>query len=283
MATTSPSSGAQRARQALADQLCELRTDAGLTAKDLAEAAGWDRWKVSKIEHATRAPSAADVRTWCRVCGAGDRAEDLVVTLRAVESAYVEWRRLQRGGLRRLHESSVPLYEQTGLMQVYCSQVIPGQLQTPEYAHALLTAITEHHETRNDVDEAVAARMDRQRVLREPGHRSVFVVEEAALRYCIGNAEVMRDQLEHLGRAMVFPSVALLVVPFAVPRRQWTLENFTIYDGEQVRVELLSAQVNITAAHEVAWYVKAFKALAESAVTGAKARRLIAAAADTFS
>ncbi|MPY72494.1 MAG: DNA-binding protein [Alphaproteobacteria bacterium] len=159
---------------------------------------------------------------------------------------------------------------------------MPGQLQTAEYAHALLTAITEHHETRNDVDEAVAARMDRQRILQEPGHRFVFIVEEAALRYCVGGADVMTGQLEHLRSAMSLPSVALLVVPFTVPRRQWALENFTIYDGAHVRVELLSAQVNITAPREVAWYVKAFRTLVESAVTGAKARQFMATAADTF-
>lgn len=278
VAATSPSSSAQQAREALADQLRELRSDAGLTAKALAAATGWDRWKVSKIEHATRAPSVRDVRAWCRACGADELAEDLVATLRAVESAYVEWRRLQRGGLRRLQDASVPLYERTRVMQVYCSHVVPGLLQTAEYAHALLTAITEHHGTRNDVDDAVVARIERQRVLREPGHRFVFVVEEAALRYCVGDDEVMAQQLKHLRSAMSLPSVALLVVPFSVARAQWPLENFTIYDGEHVRVELLSAQVNITAPHEVAWYVKAFGTLTGSAVTGERARDLISAA-----
>lgn len=278
MVTTSPSSSVQRARQALSDRLRELRIDAGLTAKGLAAAAGWERTKVSKIEHAARAPNADDVRTWCRVCGAEDQTADLIASLRAVEGAYIEWKRLQRTGLRRLQESYTEVYARTKLMQAYCSQVIPGPLQTPDYARALLSTISTHHGTPDDVDEAVDERMARQNTLREPGHRFVFLVEEAALYYRVGDAEVMADQLRHLLDAMSLPAVAVLVVPFTAPRRQWTLENFTIFDRQRVQLELLSAQVNITAPGEVKMYASALDTFASMAVVGAKARSLISQA-----
>lgn len=51
----------------------ELRLDAGLTARALAADAGWDRTKVSQIEHARRPPAPQDVRIWCRICGAEGR------------------------------------------------------------------------------------------------------------------------------------------------------------------------------------------------------------------
>lgn len=282
VATTSPSSSAQRARQALGDRLRELRTDAGLTAKALAVGAGWERTKVSKIEHAVRAPNAEDVRVWCRLCGAEDQTDDLIASLRAVEGAYVEWRRVQRTGLRRLQESYVPLYERTRLMQVYCSQVIPGPLQTRDYARALLSAITAHHNTPDDVDEAVEARVARQRILREAGHRYVLVVEEAALRYRVGDIGVMAGQLRHLLDAMSLPAVALLVVPLTAQRTQWTLENFTIFDRAQVQVELLSARVNITAPGEVKMYVDALNQFVKMAIAGPGARALIHAAIDAL-
>lgn len=282
MVTTSPSSSAQRARQALADKLRELRTDAGLTAKAFAATAGWERTKVSKVEHAARAPNAEDVRTWCRVCGAEDQTADLIASLRAVEGAYVEWKRVQRTGLRRLQESYVPLYERTRLMQVYCSQVIPGPFQTRAYARALLSAITAHHNNPDDVDEAVEARLARKSVLREPGHRFVFVVEEAALRHRVGGRDVMTAQLRHLFDVMSLPAVALLVVPFTASRTQWMLENFTVFDGEQVQVELLSARVTITAPGEVKMYLDALDQLAKMAVAGAGARALIQAAIDAL-
>ncbi len=87
------SSSAQQARQILADRLRDLRRDAGLTAIQLAARAGWERTKVSKVEHATRPPSAADIRAWCRVCGADGEVPDLVASLRAAEGMWVEWRR----------------------------------------------------------------------------------------------------------------------------------------------------------------------------------------------
>lgn len=281
---TSPSSSVQAARQDLADRLRELRLEAGLTAKALAAAAEWDRTKVSKIEHATRPPNADDVRTWSEICDASDQADDLVASLRAVEGAYVEWRRLQRTGLRRLQESRMPLFERTHSFRIYCSQVVPGLLQTPEYAHALLTSIATQNGTPDDVAEAVAARLARARVLREGDHRFSFVIEEAALRYQLGDVDTMAGQLGHLLSVMSLPSVSLGVIPFQVPggRPIWTLGNFSMYDEAEVRVELLTAAVTVTAPGEIGAYAKAFAALAEMAVFGAAARSLVTRAIDAL-
>jgi transcriptional regulator with XRE-family HTH domain len=104
------SSSAQQARQALANRLRELRVDADLSAVALAAAAGWDRTKISQIEHARRSPSAGDIRTWCRLCGADDQAEELVESLRAVKGMWIEWQRMERTGLRRSQEAVLPLF-----------------------------------------------------------------------------------------------------------------------------------------------------------------------------
>ncbi|MEV0407260.1 DUF5753 domain-containing protein [Actinoallomurus sp. NPDC050550] len=281
--TTSPSSSVQAARQAIADRLRELRVDAGLTAKALAAAAEWNRTKVSKIEHASRPPSADDIRRWCTVCKADDEATDLVASLRAVEGAYVEWRRLQRTGLRRLQESRVPLYERTRNFRVYCSQVVPGLFQTPAYAGALLSAITTFHGTPNDVEEAVTARMARSHVVRDGDHRFAVLVEEAVLRYQVGGPDTMAGQLHHLLDTMALPSVSLGVIPFEHGgRRIWTLEAFNIFDSERVSVELLSAAVTVTTPGEVELYTKAFSELTEMAVFGTEARALISAAIDAL-
>jgi transcriptional regulator with XRE-family HTH domain len=125
------SSTTQAARQALAGRLRELRVDAGLTAIELAAKLTWHRTKVSRVEHVNRSPSIADVRAWCRACGADAEADDLVAALHTIEDSYVQWRRLERTGLRRLQESHVPLLDRTRLMREYCSQVVPGLLQPP--------------------------------------------------------------------------------------------------------------------------------------------------------
>ncbi|MFC4906220.1 helix-turn-helix domain-containing protein [Actinomadura gamaensis] len=277
----------QAGRRALAARLREIRLDAGIQTKALAEAAGWDRWKVGKIEHAKRSPSVADVRTWCRICHAMDQADDLVGALRSTESAYVTWNRLQRGraGLRRLQESRLALYERTSTDWTYCSQVVPGLLQTRAYVTELLELVSRRSgSSDNDVPGAVTARIDRQRVLRRHGRKFLFLMEEAALHYRIGDPEVMAGQLSHLAdvTASAIPSVALGVIPFSQSRTQWVLENFTVFDGGKVEVEILSALVTISVPGEVSLYLAAFEDLYRSAVFGTEARKLIEVAAGRY-
>jgi transcriptional regulator with XRE-family HTH domain len=275
----SPSSSVQRARQELADRLRELRLDAGLTGRALSNAAGWHEAKTSRIESARQAPSEPDIETWCRICQASREAPDLIAASRAADSMYVEWRRLHSSGMRRTQESRRPLYERTRLFKAYCSTVVPGMFQTPEYAAALLSAITAFQGTPDDVEQAVQARMRRNRVVHSPGHRFAVVIEESVLRYQLGDAEIMAAQLGHLLSILAVPSVSLGVIPFAAPaRRLWTLEAFTIFDDSRVHVELLSAQVTVTAPSEITLYARAFDKLAEQAVYGTHARSLIMAA-----
>ncbi|GAA2608586.1 helix-turn-helix transcriptional regulator [Actinomadura fulvescens] len=273
----------QAARHALADRLREIRVNAGVKSKYLAESAGWDRWKVGKIEHAQRAPSVTDIRTWCRICDAEDQSEDLVAALQAADSAYSTWKRLQRGkgGLRRLQESRLALYEGASTDWTYCSQVVPGLLQTRGYVTELLTLVSRRSGgPDDDVPGAVTARIDRQRVLWRPGRKFLFLVEEAALYYRFGGPEVMSEQLSHLAdiTASAIPSVALGILPFSRPRTQWVLENFTVFDGTKVEVEILSALVTITVPGEVSLYLAAFEDLFRSAVFGDEAGSLIEAA-----
>lgn len=263
----------------MAGRLRELRLDAGLTARALSAAAGWHEAKTSRIESAKQAPSDADIRLWCRACGAEDQAADLIAASRTADSMYVEWRRVNRTGLRRLQESRRDLYERTRLFRVYCSTVVPGFLQTPGYARALMSAITAFRGIPDDVDDAVSARMNRNRILGAAGHHFIMLVEESVLRYRLGDSEVMAAQLGHLLSAMSLPSVSLGVIPLSVSGRQmWTLEAFTVFDDAQVHVELLSAQVTVTVPREVTLYLRAFDKLAELAVYGPEARTVIAAA-----
>ena len=272
----STSSSVQAARQALAQRLREIRLDAGLTGREIAARCGWHPAKTSRLEAAKAVPSDADIRAWCTACEATDRIPDLIAASRSADSMYIEWRRLQRGGLRRLQESRVPLYESTRLFRTYSSHVMPGFLQTPEYATALLSAITEFRGTPNDVAEAVEARMARSDVIRQGRARFVMLIEESVLRYQIGDPAVMAGQLGNLLAAMALPAVSLGIIPFAARARpMWTLEAFTMFDDQRVHVELLAAQVTVTAPGEVALYVQAHAQLLGLAVHGDQARRLI--------
>jgi transcriptional regulator with XRE-family HTH domain len=279
----SPSSSAQAARQAVAHRLRGLRKRAGLTVTELASRCGWHYAKTSRIENARTAPSANDIRAWCRACGAEDEVEDLVAQSLNAESMYTEWRHQVRGGLRRLQEDFVQFMRQTRLFKVYSSTLVPGMLQTHGYAAALLSGIADFREISDDGSEAADARVERSRVMHEPGHRFVLLVEEGVLRHQIGDADAMAAQLGYLLTAGALPSVALGVIPSHTPnRRIRPLETFHIYDDTLVSVELASAELNITQPSEIALYLRAFEQLRELAVYDAQARALILGAIEAL-
>jgi transcriptional regulator with XRE-family HTH domain len=279
----SPSSSVQRAREQLAERLRDIRLDAHLTARALSAAAGWHEAKTSRIESAKKAPSEDDIRTWCRVCGAERAVPDLIAASRSAGSMYTEWRRLQPAGMRRDQENRLPLHERTKVLKAYVGTVVPGFLQTPEYAAALLSAIRDFHGTPDDVADAVAARMQRKRLLQSGNHKYVAILEEAVLRQVIGDAEVMAGQLSYLLQATTLPALSLGVIPFAATGRPvWPLEAFTIFDDTRVYVELLSAQVTVTTPSEIVLYARAFEKLSGLAIYGDEARARITDAIDAL-
>lgn len=273
----SPSSSAQAAREVVAQRLRDLRKGAGLTVTELASRCGWHHAKTSRVENARTAPSATDIRLWCRAAGAQDQAEDLIVQSLHAESMYTEWRHQVRSGLKQLQDSAVQFFHETQLFRVYSSSLVPGLLQTEGYAAGVLGISAQFRDLPvDDSAEAARARVDRSRVIHEPGHRFVFLVEEAALRYQIAETDAMAAQLGYLLTAGAMPQVSLGIIPTAVPvRGQWPRETFHIYDDRMVSVELVSARVKITQPSEIALYLKAFEQMRSMAVYGAEARALI--------
>ncbi|WP_343234018.1 DUF5753 domain-containing protein [Streptomyces sp. SID8364] len=191
---------------------------------------------------------------------------------------YTEWRRVQGRGLRGVQQARTPLYERTQVMRVYSSSVVPGMLQTRAYAAALLSEIARFNRTPDDSLAAADARVERSRIVRRTGRRFPILIEESVLRRRVGSAETMAEQLGYLLQVAALPSVTLGVVPSQAVV-MWPLETFTIFDKEQVGVELLTAAVTITTPSEVAQYLAAHDEFSAGAAHGSAALRLIAQAA----
>ncbi|MFC4905777.1 helix-turn-helix domain-containing protein [Actinomadura gamaensis] len=274
-----PSSSIQQARESLAARLRDIRLDAGLSARALAAACGWHESKCSRIQSGKQALTDADIAAWCAACGADDRtASELVAINRQLDTAYVEWQRVQRGGLKRLQEAVLPLWESTEVFRIYEPGVVPGFFQTPGYASALLGRIADFFSLPDGGDEAATARVERQRLLYSGSRRFAVVIEEAVLRTRLGGPEVMAGQLGHLLDVMALPSVSLSIIPFTTERPLWPVEGFWILDEKQVVIETVSAKITIEQAGELALYRRIFSELSAMAVTGAAARKLITAA-----
>ncbi|MFB6960190.1 helix-turn-helix domain-containing protein [Streptomyces sp. NPDC056309] len=273
----SPSSSAQAAREAVARRLRDLRKEAGLTVVELAERCGWHHSKTSRVENALTGPTAKDIRLWCEATRAADQAEDLIVQSVTAESMYREWRHQVRGGLKQLQESSAQFFRQTELFRVYSSTLVPGLLQTEGYAAGVLHTVARFRGLPvDDSAEAARARVERSRVLHEPGRRLVLLIEQAVLHCQMADEDAMAAQLDYLLTAGALPAVSLGIIPSATSQRtQWPRETFHIYDDKLVSVELVSARVRITQPSEVALYLKAFEQLRSMAVYGTEARQLV--------
>jgi transcriptional regulator with XRE-family HTH domain len=263
--------------------LSEIRRAAGLTGRDLAHLCVWHESKVSRIEHARTAPSSDDIRLWCEHCGVPDETENLVAFLHNVKDMFVEWRRMERTGLKRAQEAVLPLWERTRIFRTYSSWLIPGAVQSGDYTKAVLQAIATRRDLPDDTADAAAVRADRLRLLREGDHRFFVVLEESVLRNVLGGTDVMAGQLGHLIAVASLPSVSLGIIPMGLERDViWPVEDFWIFDQTQVNVELVSGWLTLTQPREIAMYSQAFSDLSDMAVRGAKARALITAAIDAL-
>lgn len=238
---------------------------------------------VSMIEHGRRTISPDHVRLWCQICGASQRrTEELLAEQASVAGTWVTYQQLNRGGLTSAQQSVRDKFENLSLLRAYQIKVIPGLLQTQAYTTEALTMIRREQGVEvNDIADAVAERMDRQRVLRRPDARWVFVLEEPVLRYRPHPVDVHAEQLRHLLNVMHWPSVSLGIIPMSTYRSSMSPdESFDIVDQRLVTVELVSGFLSVTDPAEIEMYVRAWERLFALAVHGDAAAGLIRAAID---
>jgi transcriptional regulator with XRE-family HTH domain len=276
----SSSSSLQAARERLGGQLRELRLAAGLSGRAFAAAAGCQASKVSQVEKAVRPASAADVRLWCRICGASpQRTGELLAEQAAVARLWIAFRDLgRRTGLNATQKLlSGDMWERVRLYRAYQTKVIPGLLQTEAYMTAILASVRrERGLVVDDVAEAVAERIGRHGHLLQPGRQFAFAVEEPVLRFRPYGVAIQRAQLALLLTAMRLPSVTLAIIPVNADRRGLRpRESFEVTDESLVTIEMLTGFLSLTHPEEIRSYVTAWEQLMSIAVRGKASRTLI--------
>lgn len=209
-----PHSPTVRGRK-LASELRRLRERAGLTVEEAAAQLGhgWSRFKVGRIEKAQTKPTLAGVTAMLDLYGvdSGTRAA-------LIELHKNAWRRGWWTDYSDLFKGTyLALEDDAGRIDEWSPQVLPGLLQTDEYAREVIRAGQPGDEAA--IQRRVQARMARKALLSRaepPAPRLTAVVDEAALRRPIGGPDVMRAQLRALLEASRRPNVTILVLPLDV-------------------------------------------------------------------
>lgn len=272
---TSGSSNLHEARNALGKRLRELRTAASLSGRQLAESLSWPPSKVSKLENGRQTPADDDIREWTRVTGSENDTESLLASLHTLEVQHAEWQRILRVGLKPHQQELIEWEQKTRLFRAFEVTVVPGLLQTAEYARYRFAEGIRRLKVPNDLNEAVARRVQRQEILYRPDKRFHFVLTEAALRFRLCPPDVMLGQLDRLVSFSQLPNVRLGIIGFQTQYATSPWHGFWIYDNERVLVETLSAELDLRQPQEIELYAGAFDQLAAAASYGRSARAII--------
>ncbi|WP_431041410.1 helix-turn-helix domain-containing protein [Streptomyces sp. P1-3] len=196
-------------------ELRRVRLQAGVSQEEAAERAHTTQSMISKVEAAKRVPSE-------------DLARDLDIAFKTDGYPRGHFSRLYPLVIRYAYPSwflpFIELEREASSMRVFESQIIPGLLQTEDYARAMLTAVRP-----DNLDDLIAARMTRQGVFeREAPPRCWFVVDEYVLLRHIGGKAVMGPQLERLLKAAEEPRTVIQVISRDVAAHPGLSGPFTV-------------------------------------------------------
>lgn len=276
---TDPRSSVAQARKELGARLRRLRKSAELTGQALADATGQHFTRVSRIENGAQAPTERNIRDWCAACGAEDQIPDLIATAQAVETAYLEWTRQSRAGMRRLGTlHSIATYQLTTTFRIHEPIVMPGIFQTEAYIRRMLTFWYAFLDAPDDADATVAMKAERTAIALRPAKRIAVVLGEQALHTRYGTLSEHADQLTHLLSLMRLPFVSVGVIPADIQRHAISTIGFWIFDNNAVALETPTAAIKVTRPQEIALYVAMFNQLQNEAIRGHDARQLVAKA-----
>lgn len=263
------------ARRALGQRLRELRKQSGMTGKEFAASLSWPPSKVSKLETGRQAPTDGDILVWSSATGNESEAEALLSALHTLETRYAEWQRQLKPGLRAHQDELADLDEKTRLFRAFEPNVIPGLLQTAEYARSRFAEGIRVFKVPNDIDAAVRARSQRQEMLYRQDKRFHFVLTEAALRFRLCAPDVMLAQLDRLMSLSTLRNVKFGVISFGTRHVVAPWHGFWLLDVDQVMVETYSAELNLTQPQEIELYSNIFEQVAAVASYGASARAIV--------
>lgn len=256
------------------DRLRRLREQAGLDGKDLAARLGWQASKVSKIERGKQTATDSDLIDILDALAVPD-AEHLRQQLRDLRLKQLAWRRQLRTGHRDRQRQDLVDEQTATTIRIVDIMAVPGVLQTADYARAIFTTQADLIEVpANDIDEAIAIRMQRQHILYDSSKTIDILIAEAALLHPVCTPAQMVAQVDRLVSATSLPHVRVGLLPAYRPLPHLLPHGFWIVD-DVVSVENVTGEERETDPEQVAIYGKLTDRLWTAAAVGDEARALL--------
>jgi transcriptional regulator with XRE-family HTH domain len=271
-------------QQRLAAALLKRRTVANLTSRALAERIGVSQSKVSRVETGRVLPTIREVTAWAHATGADQETlNQLLAQLDAALTEFATWQIALRDGLAVGQEQIRELESAAAAIHHYQVAVIPGLLQTAEYARRVFQL----HDAVGDQNyaNAVAKRLERQQALYDETRQFEFLITEQALRARIGPANLAAPQLDRIAQLSTLSNVTIGLIPTAAQAITLVMHAFVLHeplDSEQppfVLVELAHGEVAVRDPRGVELYQDRLARLRQMAVFDDDARALLASIA----
>lgn len=272
----------------LGRELRRLRERSGMIGDEVAARLNWSTAKVSRIENAKTLPTVRDVEALLALYDADGEVRHGLLELRRGAAQKGWWEEYREA----LQEDLIPLlgFEvEATTIRNWESQIVPGLLQTKEYARAVM----EHNQRIIQVPHSwlrvrVEARMTRQRILLTGANPVTLLVvfEESVLRRRFGDADVMRGQLRKLVEVSELDHVEMRILPQETPPSMPTgpFVHLTLPDfPDMVYLEDFFGATYVEDPERVYAYERAFEHLMGMALDEEASRRLIRTAAERWS
>ncbi|RRO18397.1 XRE family transcriptional regulator [Saccharopolyspora rhizosphaerae] len=213
---SSPAAGPTVLRIALGGQLRRLREERGISREAAGDAIRGSHAKISRLELGRVSFRERDLNDLLTLYGVQDPDERGAFLSLARQANEPGWWHQYGDLLPSWFETYLGLEQAAQIIRTYEAQFVPGLLQTPDYARAVIL-LGHAQEPAGEVDRRVALRMRRQDILTRAEPPTLWaVIDEAALRRPIGGPRIMRGQIEHLIRISELPNVTVQVLPYSV-------------------------------------------------------------------
>lgn len=198
----------------LGAQLRRLRTAGGISREDAGYAIRASHAKISRLELGQVSFKQRDVDDLLALYGVTDPEERAPLLELARQANAPGWWHKYGDLLPSWFEVYIGLEGAASIIRTYENQFVPGLLQVPSYARAVI--LLNHADApKLELDRRVALRTARQeRLTAAPPMVLWAVLDEAVLRRTMGGPETMREQLEHLLAMSELPNITLQVMPF---------------------------------------------------------------------